>query len=140
MLVELGNIVEGKVSGITNFGAFVQLPDGKTGLIHISEVAEEYVKDINAHLKESQVVKVKVISVDNGKISLSIKKAVERKPIPKSTRPLESDRNKSGNDNSLSFEDRLAKFMKDSDEKMHDLKKSFESKRGGGGYKRSILF
>ena len=76
MLVEVGNIVEGKVAGITNFGAFIQLPDGKTGLVHISEIAEEYVKDIKAHLKENQAVKVRVLSVDNnGKISLSIKKA-----------------------------------------------------------------
>jgi S1 RNA binding domain protein len=72
MLVEVGKVVEGKVSGITSFGAFIQLPDGKTGLVHISEVADEYVKDINTHLKDSQVVKVKIISVDkNGKISLS---------------------------------------------------------------------
>ena len=65
MLVEVGKIVDGKVSGITNFGAFVQLSNGQTGLVHISEVAEEYVKDIKTHLKENQAVKVKIISVDN---------------------------------------------------------------------------
>lgn len=140
MLVEVGNIVEGKVSGITNFGAFILLPDGKTGLVHISEVAEEYVKDIKAHLKESQSVKVKVISVDNnGKISLSIKKALDPKPIVKSNRPIDVDWNKNGAD-CLSFEDRLAKFLKDSDERMHDLKKNVESKRGGGGYRKSAQF
>ena len=139
MLLEVGKVVEGKVSGITNFGAFVQLPGGKTGLVHISEVAEEYVKDINAHLKENQSVKVKVISVDNnGKISLSIKKAIER-PMVKSSRPVDIDWGKSNND-SLSFEERLSKFMKDSDERMHDLKKSFESKRGSGGYRKSAQF
>ena len=139
MLVEVGKIVEAKVSGITNFGAFVQLPDGKTGLVHISEVAEEYVKDINVHLKDNQIVKVKVISVDNnGKISLSIKKALDPRPTFKSSKPAEIDWNKNASDN-LSFEDRLSKFMKDSDEKMHDLKKSFESKRGGGGYRRSAF-
>ena len=137
MLVEVGNIVEGTVAGITNFGAFIQLPGGKTGLVHISEVAEEYVKDIKIHLKENQSVKVRVLSVDNGKISLSIKKAIDRNTNPRSSRPpLEVDWNRSASD-SLSFEDRLAKFMKDSDEKMHDLKKSFESKRGSGGYKKS---
>ena len=141
MLVEVGNIVEGKVAGITNFGAFIQLPDGKTGLVHISEVAEEYVKDIKNHLKENQSVKVRVLSVDNnGKISLSIKKAIDRKTNPRSIRPpLEIDWSRNTVD-ALSFEDRLAKFMKDSDEKMHDLKKSFESKRGNGGYRKSAQF
>lgn len=140
MLVELGKVVEGKVSGITNFGAFIQLPDGKTGLVHISEVAEEYVKDINAHLKESQMVKVRVISVDNnGKISLSIKKAAEPKPVVRSSKPMDIDWSRSSADN-MSFEDRLSKFMKDSDEKLHDLKKSFESKRGSGGYRKSAQY
>ncbi|MCX7922221.1 MAG: S1 RNA-binding domain-containing protein [Clostridia bacterium] len=140
MLVEVGKVIEGKVTGITNFGAFIQLPDGKTGLVHISEVAEEYVKDIKAHLKENQVVKVKVISVDQGgKISLSIKKALGPKPIVRSSRPVDIDWNRGGSD-SLSFEERLARFMKDSDEKLHDLKKSIESKRGSGGYKKSAQF
>lgn len=140
MLLEVGNVVEGKVSGITNFGAFIQLPEGKTGLVHISEVAEEYVKDINTHLKENQPVKVKIISMDNGKISLSIKKAMENRPVVRSVKPpIDIDWNKAGHEN-LSFDDKLAKFMKDSDEKMHDLKKSFESKRGSGGYRKSVPF
>lgn len=140
MLVEVGKIVEGKVAGITNFGAFIQLPDGKTGLVHISEVAEEYVKDIKQHLKESQVVKVKVISMDNnGKISLSIKKASDRKPLQR-PRAVDYDRDRGSCNDNLSFEERLAKFMKDSDEKMHDLKKSFESKRGSGGYRKSAQY
>jgi S1 RNA binding domain protein len=141
MLVEVGNIVEGKVAGITNFGAFIQLPEGKTGLVHISEIAEEYVKDIKNHLQENQSVKVRVLSVDNnGKISLSIKKAIDRNTASRINRPpVEIDWNKSAGEG-LCFEDRLAKFMKDSDEKMHDLKKSFESKRGSGGYKKSAQF
>lgn len=140
MLVEVGNVVEGKVTGITNFGAFIQLPEKKTGLVHISEIAEEYVKDINAHLKQNQSVKVKILSVDdNGKISLSIKKAQESKAAPRVKKPVEVDWN-SNNDANLSFEDRLAKYMKDSDERMHDLKKNFESKRGGGSYKRSAQY
>ncbi|MDP4095043.1 MAG: S1 RNA-binding domain-containing protein [Bacillota bacterium] len=135
MLVEVGKVVEGKVSGITNFGAFIQLPGGKTGLVHISEIAEEYVKDINSHLKENQTVKVKVLSVDaNGKINLSIKKALNPNPAPRFNRPADFDWNR-GNNDKMSFEDMLAKFQKDSEEKMHDLKKSFESKRGSGGYK-----
>ncbi|HOA97999.1 MAG TPA: S1 RNA-binding domain-containing protein [Acetivibrio saccincola] len=141
MLVEVGKIVDGKVSGITNFGAFVQLSDGQTGLVHISEVAEEYVKDIKAHLKENQMVKVKIISVDDkGRISLSIKRAQKsKKPSAKSSRPEEIDWSQQ-NEVKGSFEELLAKFMKDSDERMHDIKKSFESKRGGGGYRRSAQY
>jgi S1 RNA binding domain protein len=140
MLVEVGKVVDGKVSGITNFGAFVQLPDGKTGLVHISEIADEYVKDINNHLKENQVVKVKVMTMDpKGKIGLSIKKAMDSRPKARSNRPAELDWNRTGAEG-LSFEDRLAKYMKDSDERLHDLKKNFESKRGSGGYKKSAQF
>jgi S1 RNA binding domain protein len=144
MLVEVGKIVDGKVSGITSFGAFVQLSNGQTGLVHISEVAEEYVKDIKTHLKENQTVKVKIISVDkNGKISLSIKKALDnnnsRSSAVRSTKPEEVDWD-SNRFSNLTFEERLAKFMKDSDEKMHDIKKSFESKRGSGGYRKSVQY
>ena len=140
MLVEVGSIVDGKVAGITNFGAFIQLPEGKTGLVHISEIAEEYVKDIKNHLQENQEVKVKVLSMDNGKISLSIKKAIDRKMAPRTGRPpVDSDWGRGGSEG-LSFEDRLAKYMKDSDDRMHDLKKSFESKRGSGGYRKSAQY
>jgi len=143
MPLEVGTIIEGKVSGITAFGAFIQLPEGKTGLVHISEVAQEYVKDISTHLKENQTVKVKIISIDpNGKVSLSIKKAIEQKPVAVTPKlPAEVDWGNSKNVvNNSSFEDRLAKFMKDSDEKLHDLKKSVDSKRGNGGYKKSAQF
>ena len=142
MPLEVGSIVEGKVSGITAFGAFIQLPEGKTGLVHISEVAQEYVKDISTHLKENQMVKVKVLSIDsNGKVSLSIKKASEQKPVVMTAKPpVEVDWNNNKNAINSSFEDRLAKFMKDSDEKLHDLKKSVDSKRGNGGYKKSAQY
>ncbi|MEN8907627.1 MAG: S1 RNA-binding domain-containing protein [Clostridiales bacterium] len=134
MLVEVGKIIEGKISGITKFGAFVEFSDGKTGLVHISEVAQEYVKDIKDHLKENEVVKVKVVSVnENGKISLSIKKAFSQKENYKTKRPAETK----WNSKKVPFEEQLAKFLKDSDEKLHDLKKSCESKRGGG-YKKTI--
>lgn len=87
MALEVGSIVEGEVSGITNFGAFVQLADGKVGLIHISEVSNVYVKDVHDFLKEKEKVKVKVLSVDErGKVGLSIKSlmpAPERTERPK---------------------------------------------------------
>ncbi|EMS70294.1 S1 domain-containing RNA-binding protein [Ruminiclostridium cellobioparum] len=143
MPLEVGQIIEGKVTGITAFGAFIQLPEGKTGLVHISEVAQEYVKDISSHLKENQLVKVKVLTIDqNGKVSLSIKKACDQKPpVFVSKAPMEVEWNSSKNSaDNVSFEDRLAKFMKDSDEKLHDLKKSMDSKRGNSGYRKSAQY
>ena len=78
MSIEIGSKVQGKVTGITNFGAFVELPEGKTGLVHISEVADSYVKDVNDHLKVGDQVEVKVLSEKEGKIALSIKKAIDK--------------------------------------------------------------
>lgn len=79
MELTVGSILEGKVKSITNFGAFISLPENKTGLVHISEVANTYVSDIRQHLTEGQDVKVMVISAENGKINLSIKR-LEPKP------------------------------------------------------------
>ncbi len=89
MSIEVGSKLQGKVTGITNFGAFVELPEGKTGLVHISEVADNYVKDINEHLTVGDEVTVKVINVgDDGKIGLSIKKAKDKPPVTR--RPSQS--------------------------------------------------
>ena len=79
----VGSILEGKVTGITKFGAFVSLPENKSGLVHISEIAYSYVNDVKDYLKEGQEVKVKVIGIDeNGRINLSIKKAMDPPPRP----------------------------------------------------------
>ncbi len=92
--VEIGKIVDGVVTGITNFGAFVQLPDGKTGLCHISEIADSYVKSVGDHLTEAQSVKVKIISVDEkGKVSLSIRQAAEKTETPAVKKPTYSENN-----------------------------------------------
>lgn len=157
MSIEVGSIVEGVVSGITNFGAFVNLPEGKVGLVHISEVADVYVSDVKEFLKEQDKVKVKVLSVDEkGKIGLSIKKAQEKKPEDQEHRsnerrsfegrPARNDggfANPSGdfrrgtggryNSGNASFEDKLSKFLKDSDERLTDLSRKTDSKRGGRG-------
>ena len=86
MSIEVGSKLQGKVTGITKFGAFVELPEGSTGLVHISEVADNYVKDINDHLKVGDQVEVKVINVEkDGKIGLSIKKAKDR---PEGQKPI----------------------------------------------------
>ncbi len=143
MGLEVGSVVEGKVTGITKFGAFVDLQDGKTGMVHISEVAPTYVNDINDFLKEGQSVKVKILSIgDDGKISLSIKKAVppakKKTPYQQSkpgsgapARPGNFDWQSSKRSEPSSFEDMLSKFKQTSDEKMSDLKRMNESKRGG---------
>jgi len=133
MTLQTGSILEGTVVNITNFGAFVEV-DGKTGLVHISEVSDTFVKNIRDYLKEKDKVKVKVISVDdNGKISLSIKQA---SPPRKSVKPMEIDWNQEkGKVNAASFEDRLSKFLKESEEKVQELKKHQDSR--GRGYRKS---
>lgn len=151
MQIEEGTILSGKVTGLTDFGAFVELEGGKTGMVHISEVASNYVKDIKDHLSVGQEVKTKVISVSpEGKISLSIKRLEEQpkeqqhpqrpqKPRgerrapnvwngQKSSAPAEGEKQ--------SFEDMMARFKQVSDEKMTDLKRASDSKRGSGGYSR----
>ncbi|MCM3130774.1 MULTISPECIES: S1 domain-containing RNA-binding protein [unclassified Paenibacillus] len=176
MAIEVGTKLEGKVTGITHFGAFVDLSGGVTGLVHISEIADNYVKDVNDHLKINDVVTVKVINVDkDGKIGLSIKQAVDRpagevqqqaRP-PRAPRPERTggDRERFGGGSSSgsggssynnrerggrpykpsagkpsfgkpSFEDKMSRFLKDSEERISSLKKNTEGKRGGRGAKR----
>jgi S1 RNA binding domain protein len=160
--VEVGAKLEGKVTGITHFGAFIELEGGVTGLVHISEIADTYVKEVKEHLKLEDTVTVKVINVDaNGKIGLSIKKAIE-KPVVEEQRPSgafrkemprEGFRERSGSGggfskggpdrksgfsgvNRLSFEDKVSRFLKDSEERITSLKKNTEGKRGGRGARR----
>ncbi len=126
MTIEVGSIVEGVVTGITHFGAFVTLPNGKTGLVHISEVADAFVRDINDYLKQNDHVKVKILSFDEkGKIGLSIKQA---SPTYRPRGAPRRDR--------ASFEDKLSRFMKDSDERQSDIRKNTDLKRGGRGAAR----
>ncbi len=154
MQIEEGAIVTGKVTGVQDFGAFVELEGGKTGMIHISEVAPNYVKDIREHVTLGQEVKTKVISVSpDGKISLSIRKLVETPKEPQQQRPQRpqkprGERRSSANvwngqkssapaaGEKQSFEDMMARFKQVSDEKMTDLKRASDSKRGSGGYSR----
>ncbi len=142
MQLEVGTILEGKVTGFTSFGAFIDLGEGKKGLVHISEVASDYVKEIGDHLTVGQDVKVKVISIgDDGKISLSIKRVNEEKK-PQQPRQHRTSRpanvwqgaSKSTDTQNASFEDMMARFKQVSDEKMSDLKR--DSKHGGGYNRR----
>lgn len=140
MAMEAGSIVEGKVTRITNFGAFVELEEGKVGLIHISEVADVYVNDVRDFLSEGDKVQVKVVGIDGNKIALSLKQA---KPKPPENEVQSFKQNRRGDFRkpqrqlSASFEDKLSKFLKDSDERLTDLKRKTDSKRGGRGSRRS---
>lgn len=150
MQLEVGSVLEGKVTGITKFGAFVELPGGKTGMVHISEIATSYVKEISDHLSMNDTVKVKVIGVTpEGKISLSIKQAAPQPPQSPRQRPAEGgerpqrnfsrkpreqsygfERRQPITSENMSFEDMISKFKQTSDDRMSDLKRSTEMKRG----------
>lgn len=129
MPVSVGKIVDGTVTGITNFGAFIELPEGKSGLVHISEISHDYVKNVSDYVKKGDKVKVKVLSVSNDdKISLSIRQAK-----PKTTQPVELDWSaQESSQKGMSFEDKLNQFLKDSNEKMDQLK-TRDSRRGRTG-------
>ncbi|GAY74168.1 S1 domain-containing RNA-binding protein [Lentilactobacillus kosonis] len=166
MAIEIGEKVSGKVSGITNFGAFVDLGDHKTGLVHISEVSDGFVKDIHDILKVGDEVTVKVLKVDgDNKISLSIRKANENhdnnEEHSHSTHERSNsgfhhenhnehrsnnggrrsfDKKSNGNNNahkSDSFDDLMSGFLKQSEDRLATLKKNTEGKRGGRGGRRS---
>ena len=141
MAIETGSILEGKVTGIMNFGAFVALPGGKSGLVHISEISNTFVKDVHDHLQVGQTVKVKVLEInEQGKINLSIKRAqAEAKketepeaaqPIPVTVRPSAPEFSAvappSGD---LSFEEKLKRFMQASDSKNADKRRNTERKQ-----------
>lgn len=127
MEVSPGTILEGTVKSITNFGAFVSLPENKLGLVHISEIASAYVTDIRQHLTEGQQVKVKVLKVEpNGRISLSIKQAEpkpEHQPRPVHRRPVPAEpAPEPARPASESFEEKLKHFMADSNSKISGVR------------------
>lgn len=142
MQLEVGTILEGRVTGITKFGAFVELPGGKTGMVHISEVSTAYVKEIGDHLSENQTVRVKVLKVsDDGKVSLSIKKCPENQPVQPAQQPPQRraysgprrdtwQPKKQQSPETMTFEDMLSKFKQTSEDKMSDLKRNTDMRRG----------
>lgn len=167
MSIEVGAKVSGKVSGITNFGAFIDLGNRKTGLVHISEISDSYVKDIHDVLSVGDEVTVKVMSVgDDGKIGLSIRKAVD-KPATEhqehnnhhaphrsnDSNPRQNNRSNHASSHTSGranggrrhfqetkkedFDDLLSDFLKDSEARLTDLKRNTEGKRGGRGGRRS---
>jgi S1 RNA binding domain protein len=141
MELTVGAILEGKVKSITNFGAFVALPENKTGMVHISEVANAYVSDIRQHLTEGQDVKVVVIGLENGKVNLSIKRLQPRpqrenaphrepresRPAPKAAAPVAPPAPKTADQ---LFEEKLKAFMQESDAKIASSRQYADRNRG----------
>ena len=131
MELTVGAVLEGKVKSITNFGAFISLPENKTGLVHISEVANTYVSDVRQHLTEGQDVKVVVLSAEEGKVNLSIKRLEakprqderaprrESAPRPTHTAPTPPPAPKTADQ---LFEEKLKQFMSESDSKISSLR------------------
>ena len=138
MELTVGAILEGKIKSITNFGAFVSLPENKTGMVHISEVANAYVSDIRQHLTEGQDVKVVVIGTDNGKINLSIKRLepkpqrdnngprsnAPQRPAAAQSRPVRTAPTPPPVPKTADqlFEEKLKAFMSESDSKISSIK------------------
>ena len=161
MSIEVGNVISGKVTGITNFGVFVDLGDRKTGLVHISEVSDSYIQDIKEVLKVGDEVKVKVMTIaDDGKISLSIRRAVEKPKEDSSNKTKKSftprndsqdfKKNRSASRTAAPYEKKspsqakatdfdslMSSFLKDSEDRLTSLKRNTEGKRGGRGGRRS---
>ena len=137
MPITVGKVVEGTVTGITNFGAFVELPEGKSGLVHISEISDDYVEKVTDYLKKYQKVKVKILSISkDGKISLSIRQAK-----PKTTNPIEIDWDRVDEQQKhMSFEDKLSQFLKESNDKQDQLRSREGRKGPGQRYKGSTNF
>jgi S1 RNA binding domain protein len=118
--VETGQIVEGVVARITNYGAFVDLPSGRSGLVHISEITDTFVRDIREYLREGQPVRVKVLGLnERGKLDLSVKQALS--PEERANRQKQR----------TTFEEKLKGYLKQSEERLLDLKRNTEAKRGG---------
>ena len=157
MAIEVGNVFEGRVTGVKPFGAFVALPEGRVGMVHISEVSNEFVQDINTVLHDGDEVKVQVINIaPDGKIALSIKRLLPPAPRqPREGRPAGRAPREGGRgpareaaprvwqpkaparSDNLSFEDMMSRFKSQSEEKMADLDHETNNRRGGGYAPRS---
>ena len=129
MELTVGTVLEGKVKSITNFGAFISLPENKTGMVHISEVANTYVSDIRQHLTEGQEVKVVVIGVEGTKINLSMKRLEAKQDTRRSDAPRRENRDRrqmaapaEPKTADQLFEERLKQFMSESDSKISSIR------------------
>ena len=138
MVPQVGSILEGKVSSITNFGAFIALEGGGSGLVHISEIANTYVNDVHDFLEVGHAVKVLVLSAENGKVNLSIKKTLpppERRgprPVRTASAPPRGHARPPAPSGDPDFEDKLTHVLSSSEGKMADLNRGMDGRRGGG--------
>lgn len=148
MSIQVGEMVQGKVASVKNFGAFVNLGNQQSGMIHISEISDEFIKDINDYLAIGDEVTVKVIKItDDGKINLSLKQAQEtpfsqgneapasqptpqQKPLPSKVFTKETE------SSSDEFDKMMSRFLKDSEDNLLSLRRNTEGKRGGRGGRR----
>lgn len=130
MSIEVGDVLEGKVSGITKFGAFIDFEGGASALLHISEISNDYVKNVEDYLSVGDSLKVKVLSTDNGKISVSKRalEIVEKKP---KNLPEEFVSKRETEELDMSFEDMMSRFLKDSNEKITDINSRNGKRRAG---------
>ena len=138
MAIEVGQTVRGKVSGLANFGAFIDLEDNKTGLVHISEVSDKYIKDISDELEEGQEVDVKVLSIaDDGKFGLSIRKTKQAQQASDDKPKVEKPKKEAPKQKSQDFDSMMNSFLKDSEDRLSSLKQQTENRRGGRGGHRN---
>jgi len=154
MSIEIGSTVEGTVVKLADYGAIVRLQGGKTGLIHISEIADTFVRDVKDFFKEHDRVRVRILSINNrGRYELSTKQVEqppqEPPPPPREhRRPMEREpeminlgpetvvQRRTPEYVGIGFEERLSRFVKDSEDRLLDLKRNMEAKRGGGNKRR----
>jgi S1 RNA binding domain protein len=141
MTTDIGNIVRGTVIKILDYGAIVRLDGGKAGLVHISEISDTFVRDVRDYFREDDTIMVKVLRFNKGRYELSVKQckgaSSEEKPAPAQPQPRPQSSARTARPvgaavhmDEPSFEDRLSRFMKDSDERQHDLRRHLDNKRG----------
>lgn len=151
MNLEIGSFVEGRIVDIVKFGVFVKIKGEKTGLVHISQISDEFVRNISDYVTVGSDIVAKVISIDDkGRVQLSMKdvppekaaqfkKSVEEKNPSSSSQPISETpfyRNKNAPPKEENFESKMKKFLRQSEDRLIDLKRSTESKRSGGKRKR----
>lgn len=139
MSIEVGKNVQGKITGLANFGAFVALDGGKTGLVHISEVSDRFIENISDELEVGQEVTVRIVSIDQDKIGLSIRQAQSSSDSDEANKQQSKVRAKSNKKvtKENNFDALMNSFLKESEARLSDLRRSTDGKRGGRGGRRN---
>lgn len=141
MSIEVGKNVKGKVTGLAKFGAFVDIGNNQTGLVHISEVSDRFIKDINDELSVGDEITVRVVSIKDDKIGLSIRQAKESPPQSETKKTAPSQKaaapSRKSSSRGKNFDALMSSFLKESEDRLSDLRRSTEGKRGGRGGRRN---